>query len=115
MTDPYYCLSDFIAPLETRMSDYIGLFTVTCHGAVELAEKFEFDLDDYNSIMVKAVADRLVEVGYCLVLFLVFYVPCLVFRLNFFYYLCLHFFLSFILYYLLATLFRLSLSHCMRR
>ena len=62
VADPYYCLSDFVAPLQTRLNDYVGMFTVTCHGAAQLADKFEAELDDYSSIMVKAVADRLVEV-----------------------------------------------------
>jgi 5-methyltetrahydrofolate--homocysteine methyltransferase len=57
-----YCLSDFIAPLESGHLDYIGGFTVTAGIGIEtLIEKFEADHDDYNSIMVKALADRLVE------------------------------------------------------
>ncbi|KAA6439978.1 methionine synthase [Dyadobacter flavalbus] len=57
-----YCLSDFIAPLETGKTDYIGGFAVTAGLGIEaLLDKYEKDHDDYNSIMVKALADRLVE------------------------------------------------------
>ncbi|KPK17896.1 MAG: methionine synthase [Myxococcales bacterium SG8_38] len=59
---PYYCLSDFVAPLFTGLEDHIGAFAVTAGiGADELARKFEADHDDYNAIMVKALADRLAE------------------------------------------------------
>ncbi len=59
---PNYALSDFIAPKETGKDDYIGAFVVSCgFGANKLAKKFEDDLDDYNSIMTKALADRLAE------------------------------------------------------
>jgi len=59
---PNLCLSDFIAPKSSGVIDYIGAFTVTAGiGAVELAQIFEKKLDDYNSIMVKALADRLAE------------------------------------------------------
>ncbi|GAB5518549.1 MAG: methionine synthase [Rhodothermales bacterium] len=54
-------LADFIAPKDTGLSDYIGAFAVTCHGAEALAAAFEADHDDYQSILVKAVADRLAE------------------------------------------------------
>jgi 5-methyltetrahydrofolate--homocysteine methyltransferase len=59
---PNYCLSDFIAPLETNKPDYIGAFAVTTGIGIEakLAE-FERDHDDYSSIMLKALADRLAE------------------------------------------------------
>ncbi|KAA0991572.1 methionine synthase [Dyadobacter aurulentus] len=57
-----YCLSDFIAPLESGHMDYLGGFAVTAGVGIEaLVDKFEKDQDDYNSIMVKALADRLVE------------------------------------------------------
>ncbi len=60
--DPCLCLSDFIAPKETGLSDYIGCFSVTGGlGAEELAKKYEADHDDYTAIMVKALADRLAE------------------------------------------------------
>ncbi|MGD1006448.1 MAG: methionine synthase [Ignavibacteriaceae bacterium] len=59
---PNLALSDFIAPKETNKEDYIGAFAVTCGIGIEkLIEKFEHDNDDYNSIMVKAIADRFAE------------------------------------------------------
>jgi 5-methyltetrahydrofolate--homocysteine methyltransferase len=59
---PNYCLSDFIAPETTGKDDYIGAFAVTAGIGIEpLVEKYEKDHDDYNSIMVKALADRLAE------------------------------------------------------
>ena len=59
-TDPYYCMSDFVAPKESGVPDYIGMFAVNCGlGADELSQKFIDEHDDYNSIMVKALADRL--------------------------------------------------------
>jgi 5-methyltetrahydrofolate--homocysteine methyltransferase len=58
---PNLCLTDFIAPLETGKEDYIGGFAVTIFGAEELAKQFEKDHDDYNSIMIKAIADRFAE------------------------------------------------------
>lgn len=59
---PNYCLSDFVAPLESGHTDYIGGFAVTAGVGIEaLLDKYEKDHDDYNSIMVKALADRLVE------------------------------------------------------
>jgi 5-methyltetrahydrofolate--homocysteine methyltransferase len=61
---PNYCLSDFIAPPSGAggASDYIGAFAVTAGIGIEpLVEKYEKDHDDYNSIMVKAIADRLAE------------------------------------------------------
>ncbi len=59
---PYFCLSDFVAPVGAGVPDYIGAFAVTTGiGAAELAGRFERDHDDYNSIMVKALADRLAE------------------------------------------------------
>uniref|UniRef100_H2Z6R8 Methionine synthase n=1 Tax=Ciona savignyi TaxID=51511 RepID=H2Z6R8_CIOSA len=58
---PYYCLSDFIAPRVSGVHDYIGLFAVSCCGAQQLCAQFERNLDDYSSIMAKALADRLAE------------------------------------------------------
>ena len=59
---PNFALSDFIAPTETGKEDYIGGFVVTSgHGVVERVEEFEADHDDYNSILLKALADRLAE------------------------------------------------------
>ncbi|MBO0724524.1 MAG: methionine synthase, partial [Blastocatellia bacterium] len=55
-------LADFIAPLESGRIDYIGGFAVTAGvGLEELCARFERDHDDYNSIMAKALADRLAE------------------------------------------------------
>jgi 5-methyltetrahydrofolate--homocysteine methyltransferase len=59
---PNIALADFIAPRESGVQDYMGCFCVsTGFGTHELAAKYEVDLDDYNSIMVKALADRLAE------------------------------------------------------
>ena len=59
---PQLALADFIAPRESGHIDYIGAFAVTAgHGCQELAERFEKEQDPYNSIMVKALADRLAE------------------------------------------------------
>jgi len=57
-----YCLADFIAPASSHKADYLGAFAVT--GGLEedsLAEAFAMAHDDYNKIMVKALADRLAE------------------------------------------------------
>jgi 5-methyltetrahydrofolate--homocysteine methyltransferase len=55
-------LADFIAPKESGIHDYIGAFCVsTGFGTAKLAKAYEDDNDDYNSIMVKALADRLAE------------------------------------------------------
>ncbi|MFA5803275.1 MAG: methionine synthase [Melioribacteraceae bacterium] len=59
---PNIALSDYIAPKETGMKDYIGMFAVTTGIGIEkIIEQFEKQHDDYNSIMTKAVADRLAE------------------------------------------------------
>ena len=59
---PNYCLSDFIAPKDSGITDYMGAFAVTAGVNIEpLVEAYEADHDDYNSIMVKAIADRLAE------------------------------------------------------
>ena len=54
---PNRCLADYVAPAE----DHLGGFAVAIHGAAELAASYEADRDDYQSIMVKALADRLAE------------------------------------------------------
>jgi 5-methyltetrahydrofolate--homocysteine methyltransferase len=60
--EAYYSLADFIAPLDSGRRDYIGAFAVTAGiGCDELARRFDRQHDDYNSIMVKALADRLAE------------------------------------------------------
>lgn len=56
------CLSDFIAPKETGLPDHIGCFVVTAGTGIEKwIERFEKDHDDYSSILLKALADRLAE------------------------------------------------------
>ncbi|MDO8993016.1 MAG: vitamin B12 dependent-methionine synthase activation domain-containing protein, partial [Daejeonella sp.] len=61
-SESYYALSDFIAPKESGIADYWGGFAVTTGiGCDELVAEFEKNYDDYNSIMVKALADRLAE------------------------------------------------------
>jgi 5-methyltetrahydrofolate--homocysteine methyltransferase len=63
-TRPYLSLADFIAPVASGLSDYLGGFAVTAGlGADALVRRFEQDHDDYNAIMVKALADRLAEAG----------------------------------------------------
>ena len=55
-------MSDFIAPRETGVKDYIGAFTVTAGlGIDEVVKNFDKDQDIYQSIMIKALADRLAE------------------------------------------------------
>lgn len=59
---PNIALADFIAPKESELIDYIGAFAVTAGIGIEkLIEGFEKNHDDYNSIMIKAIADRLAE------------------------------------------------------
>jgi len=59
---PNRSLADFIAPAESGIVDYLGAFAVTAGlGANELAARYEADHDDYQAIMVKALADRLAE------------------------------------------------------
>ncbi|MCP4725041.1 MAG: methionine synthase, partial [bacterium] len=56
------CLSDYIAPAESGINDHIGVFAVSAgHGINEAAAMFEKQYDDYNAIMIKALADRLTE------------------------------------------------------
>ena len=59
---PNFCLADFVAPRDSGIVDYVGAFAVTTgHGLESLVAEFEADHDDYNSIMAKALADRLAE------------------------------------------------------
>jgi 5-methyltetrahydrofolate--homocysteine methyltransferase len=61
-TRPYLSLSDFIAPLDSGLADYLGGFAVTAGlGAEALVQHFERNHDDYTAIMVKSLADRLAE------------------------------------------------------
>jgi 5-methyltetrahydrofolate--homocysteine methyltransferase len=58
----YTALADFIAPVGTP--DWIGMFAITAgHGVTERAAAFEAAHDDFNAILVKALADRLAEAG----------------------------------------------------
>lgn len=60
--DANFALADFVAPKSTGVADYIGGFAVTAGIGIEaICERFEKDHDDYNSIMAKALADRLAE------------------------------------------------------
>lgn len=57
-----FCLSDFIAPKDSGIQDYIGAFAVSAgFGVDELVSRYEQAHDDYNAILVKAIADRLAE------------------------------------------------------
>ena len=58
---PNLALADFIAPKETKKTDYIGTFCVGIFGAQELAESYKAKEDDYNAIMAQAIADRFAE------------------------------------------------------
>jgi 5-methyltetrahydrofolate--homocysteine methyltransferase len=59
---PNSCISDFVAPKESGKKDYVGAFAVTAGiGIDEHVKRFEDDHDDYNSILLKALADRLAE------------------------------------------------------
>uniref|UniRef100_A0A3P9MGF4 Methionine synthase n=1 Tax=Oryzias latipes TaxID=8090 RepID=A0A3P9MGF4_ORYLA len=60
-SEPYLCLSDFVAPVDSNVADYVGMFAVGIFGAEELSQQFLAQRDDYSSIMVKALADRLAE------------------------------------------------------
>ncbi|MBV0931793.1 methionine synthase [Marinobacterium weihaiense] len=57
-----HCLSDYVAPKDSGVQDYVGAFAVTAGiGIDKWVEQYEADHDDYNSIMIKALADRLAE------------------------------------------------------
>ncbi|MFK7899395.1 MAG: vitamin B12 dependent-methionine synthase activation domain-containing protein, partial [Cyclobacteriaceae bacterium] len=59
---PNFSLSDFIAPKESGKVDYMGCFAVTAGVGIEpIIKQFDDDHDDYNSIMIKSIADRLAE------------------------------------------------------
>ncbi len=59
---PNLCLSDFVAPVNSGMTDYVGAFVVTTGLGIEKQlKKFEADGDDYSAIMLKVLADRLAE------------------------------------------------------
>ena len=59
---PDFCLADFIAPKDSGKQDWIGGFAVTAGiGIEEHVARFEADHDDYNAILLKALADRFAE------------------------------------------------------
>jgi 5-methyltetrahydrofolate--homocysteine methyltransferase len=59
---PNHCLADFVAPIDSGVNDYLGLFAVTAGIGIEkILKQFEAQHDDYNSILLKALADRLAE------------------------------------------------------
>lgn len=59
---PNHCLADFVAPIDSGKHDYLGLFAVTAGlGIQTYLKRFEDRHDDYNSILIKALADRLAE------------------------------------------------------
>lgn len=58
----YYCLTDYVAPKETKINDYIGCFACTAGlKSNELLEKYEANQDEYSKIMLKILTDRLAE------------------------------------------------------
>ena len=58
---PSFALSDFIAPVASGKTDYIGIFCTSIFGADELAAHYKNQHDDYNAIMAQAIADRFAE------------------------------------------------------
>jgi 5-methyltetrahydrofolate--homocysteine methyltransferase len=60
-TRPNRSLADFVAPADAGLDDFVGAFAVAIHGGEELADGFAAEKDDYRSIMVRALADRLAE------------------------------------------------------
>jgi 5-methyltetrahydrofolate--homocysteine methyltransferase len=59
--DPYMSLADFVAPVESKLNDYIGMFAVGVFGCDKLVIKYEAENDDYKKIMAQALADRFAE------------------------------------------------------
>ncbi|MFM8891541.1 MAG: vitamin B12 dependent-methionine synthase activation domain-containing protein, partial [Planctomycetia bacterium] len=60
--ESFHALADFVAPLDSGRRDYLGMFACTAgHGCESLCNRFDRDHDDYSSILVKALADRLAE------------------------------------------------------
>ena len=58
---PNFSLADFISPTETNYQDFLGAFSVTIQGIEPHIKRFEKNLDDYNKIILQALADRLAE------------------------------------------------------
>ena len=59
--EPNKSLADYLLPITEQGEDYLGAFAVSIHGADKLAQRYEAKGDDYNAILVKALADRLAE------------------------------------------------------
>jgi 5-methyltetrahydrofolate--homocysteine methyltransferase len=59
--EPFACISDFVAPEQSGVKDYVGAFAVGIFGVEALQAKFQADHDDYHSIMIAALADRFAE------------------------------------------------------
>lgn len=55
---PYLSQADFVAPKESGVADYMGMFAVACLGCDEEVKRHEAANDDYSKIMVQALADR---------------------------------------------------------
>lgn len=58
---PNFSLADFVAPVESGLTDYMGAFSVTIEGIEPYIQQFQENHDDYNKIMLQALADRLAE------------------------------------------------------
>jgi 5-methyltetrahydrofolate--homocysteine methyltransferase len=59
---PNRCLADYVAPQETGLKDYVGMFAVTAGlGTAERIERFKAEIDDYSGILLESLADRLAE------------------------------------------------------
>jgi 5-methyltetrahydrofolate--homocysteine methyltransferase len=59
---PNRCLADYVAPVSSGVKDYVGMFAVTTgHGVEKKVEQFNAKNDDYDAILIKAIADRLAE------------------------------------------------------
>ena len=58
---PNFSLADFICPSTENKKDYLGAFAVTIHGIEKHIKAFEDNLDDYNKIILQALADRFAE------------------------------------------------------
>ena len=59
--EAYACLSDFIAPKDSQMIDYVGAFANSAIGVEKITKVFKESGDDYSYIMAEALADRLAE------------------------------------------------------
>jgi len=60
-SEPYMCQSDFIAPKDSGIADYLGMFAAACFGCEEQVKIYESEHDDYSKILMQALADRLAE------------------------------------------------------